>query len=78
MLLYGLAKEAYHETTDSRDSCIGAIHDSAVSSYHQATIHDLLSEVPGAVPAMRCQQYSLLQDVQFVHRAVSEHVSKLS
>lgn len=70
--------EADHEKTDSRASCIGVVADSAAGAYHQTTIHDVLSEVLGAVPAMRCQQCSLLQDIQFMYRAMSGHVPKLS
>lgn len=52
-----------HDKKDSRDSCAGAISDGAASSNHKYTIHDVLSDVLAAIPAMRCQQYSLLQNI---------------
>jgi hypothetical protein len=66
-----LREEADHDKTYSRDSCIAAIADNAIGSNFQHTIHDVLSGVLATVPAMRRHNDSLLQDIQFVHRAVS-------
>jgi len=71
-------EEGYYDQTDYRNSCVGAISNGAVSSNDKHTINDVLSGVLAAVPAMRCQQYSLLPDIQLVHRAVSQQLPELS
>ena len=71
-------EERYHDQTDSRNSCVGAISNGAVSSNHYHTINDVLSGVLAAVPAMRRLNYRLLQTIQFVYLAVSQYLPELS
>ena len=78
MFGYGMTKEACHAKTNSGNSCIGAISDGAIGSNFKDTIYNVLSDVLAAIPAMRWLNYSLLQDLQFVHCTVSQHVSELS
>jgi len=65
-------RRADHDKTDFRDSGIATISDGATGSNYKVTIHNLLSDVLAAIPAMRWHNYSLLQEIQFVHCAVSQ------
>ena len=71
-------EEHTHDKTNSRDSYIGAISDSAIGSSYKHTINNVLSDMLAALPAMRRLNHRLLQNIQFLYLAVSQYLPELS